>query len=377
MPAVSILIKPASSGCNIACRYCFYHAISENREIPCTGVMDDDTLKLLISQALQYAEGFASFAWQGGEPCLAGLPFYEKAVTYQNAYNQKGLTIQNTIQTNGLLLDDTWAAFLHQNHFLVGLSLDGTQSVHDRNRVDRQGRGTFTRVMATVDLLRKYDVDFNICSVLTKQTANHIEEVYQFFKAQGCTYLQFIPCMDAPGQEKMSYSLTPALYGKALCKLFDLWYKDFMDGSPVEIRMFSNLAQIAAGFAPEECGMCGKCNTYFAVESDGSVYPCDFYTHDVDKLGTLADGFQVLYNSPKSTEFMESSVPKPQKCTACPYFYLCRGGCRNWRPVLPDGSLGVHKLCTGYQIFFAHCEKRIQILGDCIRKKYHLPPIYT
>ena len=369
MPPVSILIKPASSGCNIACRYCFYHAIAENRCVADYGIMSEETLDRLVRETIAYADGFAAFAFQGGEPTLAGLDFFRKTVELQKKYNTKRLEIQNTIQTNGVLITEEWAKFLAENNFLVGLSLDGPRAVNDYCRVNAAGKSIFDRVIETVKLFRKYNVQFNICTVVTKKTAEKMSSVYNYFKQMGFMYQQYIPCLDEQGGEKSDYSLTPEQYGDFLNKLFDLWYKDFSEGLQIDIRQFSNFAQMAAGYAPEECGMCGKCTTYFVVESDGSVYPCDFYTTDDWRLGDVSEGFGKLYSSEKSLRFMEESVDKPEECRKCSYYSLCRGGCRRWRDVY-GGGLGMNFLCEGYKRFFSHCESRIIKLGDHINSRY-------
>lgn len=370
MPSVSILIKPASSGCNLACRYCFYHAIAENRKVCNYGIMTEDTLEQLVKAVLDYADGFAAFAFQGGEPTLAGLDFYRKTITLQKKYNTKKLVIQNTIQTNGTLMNEAWAQFLAEQHFLVGLSLDGPRGVNDFCRVTKQGKSTFDAVLHAVRLFEQYGVEYNICSVVTAKTAEKIPSIYNFFKQKGFQYLQFIPCLDETIGDHSEFSLTPRMYGTFLCKLFDLWYSDFIKGKQIDIRMFSNYAQMAAGFAPEECGMCGHCNTYFAVESDGSVYPCDFYTQDEWRLGTIWDGFQVLYDSKTSQAFMKASLIKPEECRICQYAALCRVGCRRWRD-RGDGNLTKNYLCESYQMFFRHCGDRIQKLGDYILRRYN------
>lgn len=368
MPAASILIKPASSGCNIACRYCFYHAIAQSREIANYGIMSDKTLEETVKQVIDYADGYATFAFQGGEPTLAGLDFFKKAVELEKKHNKKGLKIQNTIQTNGTLINEEWTKFLAANDFLVGLSLDGPRGVNDFCRVDRNGDSIFDKEMETIRLFRKYDVKFNICSVVTAKTADKIASVYNFFKQKGFDFMQFIPCLDE-GDHKSEYSLEPRAYGEFLCRLFDMWYSDFMSGKEVEIRQFTNYAQIAAGFAPEECGMCGRCTVYFAIESDGSVYPCDFYTQDNMKLGVVSDGFTSLWNSTKAQQFIQVSVDKPNECKECKYYALCRGGCRRWRDIY-GGELGVNHLCEGYKLFFSHCQERIEKLGEMILKKH-------
>lgn len=369
MPPVSILIKPASSGCNIGCKYCFYHSIAGSRRIADYGVMSEQLLETLVKETISYADEYACFAFQGGEPTLAGLDFFRKTVELQKKYNNKNLTIQNTIQTNGTLIDDSWAEFLGKNKFLVGLSLDGPRGVNDFCRQTRLGGSIFDKEMETVALFQKYRVEFNVVSVVTAKTADRTAGVYNFFKRKGFRYLQFIPCLDEKCGKTEEYSLTPERYGEFLCSLFDLWYEDVSNGNGIDIRLFSNLVQMAAGYEPEECGMCGRCNTYFVLESDGSVYPCDFYTQDEWKLGNVEDGLQNLYQGEKSRKFMEVSYKLQPECRECPYFYLCRGGCRRWRDMQLNGELGLNRLCKGYQIFFHHSEERIRRLGASLRWK--------
>ena len=367
MQAASILIKPVSSACNIDCRYCFYKKLVKNRETADFGKMTGETAEQLVKNAISYTEDFVSFAFQGGEPTLAGLPFFEHFLELEQKYNTKNLEIQNTIQTNGTLIDEKWAKFLHDNHFLVGLSLDGGKSVNDFCRVDASGESTFARLMETVSLLERYQVEYNIVSVVTSKSVEKLPYLYNFFKKKHFMYLQFIPCMDESPDQKNPYSLTPEAYGQFLCELFDLWYEDFSHGLSIDIRMFSNLAQMAAGFPPEECGMCGHCSTYFVVESNGNVYPCDFYAVDEWKLGTVYDDFKKLYDSELSQKFMEMSVPVHEKCRSCRHFDLCRGGCRRWREPVRDGEAALNVMCPAYEMFFEHCRERIFLLGDYIK----------
>lgn len=375
MPAASILIKPTSANCNMNCSYCFYKCLSSNREQYSKGFMSEETLEELVRQAIAYADGSLTFAFQGGEPTLAGINFYKKALELQKKYNTKHLYIENTIQTNGLLIDDAWAKFLAENHFLVGLSLDGPRKLHDCYRKDTEGNGTFERLMETVNLFVRYRVDYNVVSVITNETAKKASFLYKFWKRNGFPFIQFIPCMDEehrriPDAEKSCFAVEPVQYGRFLCEIFDLWYADFKQGTAMDIRMFSNLAQIAAGFQAEECGMNGCCNCYFAVEGDGSVYPCDFYCMDEWKLGTVADGFAFLFASDKSKEFIHTSHHVAEKCKICPYFTLCRGGCRRWRESLLNEKLPVNKLCPAYELFFAHAGGQISELGVFLRQKF-------
>lgn len=375
MPAASILIKPASANCNMDCKYCFYKCLSSHREEYSKGFMTEETLETLVREAIAYADGSLTFAFQGGEPTLAGLDFFQKAVELQQKYNNKKLQIENTIQTNGLLIDEKWARFLGEHRFLVGLSLDGPKKMHDRYRNDAAGQDTFARIMHSVQLLEQYHVDYNVVTVVTNDTAKQASFLYKFWKRNHYPFVQFIPCMDEikrqdGTQERSIYAVEPEQYGKFLCELFDLWYADFVAGEAMDIRMFSNLAQMAAGYPAEECGMNGCCNCYFVVEGDGSVYPCDFYCMDAWKLGNVNDGFVQMKTSEKAKAFMEASRPVCAACQECPYFSLCRGGCRRWREPFVDGKPGLNQLCPAYRMFFAHASERMERLGVYIRQKY-------
>lgn len=375
MPAASILIKPASANCNMDCKYCFYKCLSSHREEYSKGFMKEETLETLVREAIAYADGSLTFAFQGGEPTLAGLDFFQKAVELQQKYNNKKLQIENTIQTNGLLIDEKWARFLGEHRFLVGLSLDGPKKMHDRYRKDAAGQDTFARIMHSVQLLEQYHVDYNVVTVVTNDTAKQASFLYKFWNRNHYPFVQFIPCMDEikrqdGTQERSIYAVEPEQYGKFLCELFDLWYADFVAGEAMDIRMFSNLAQMAAGYPAEECGMNGCCNCYFVVEGDGSVYPCDFYCMDAWKLGTVKDGFVQMKTSDKAKAFVEASRPVCAACQECPYFSLCRGGCRRWREPFVDGKPGLNQLCSAYRMFFAHTAERMERLGVYIRQKY-------
>lgn len=371
MPAASILIKPASSNCNINCKYCFYKCLSSHREEYTKGFMQEDTLEALIINAINYADGFLSFAFQGGEPLLAGIGFFQKAVMLQKKYNTKGLHIENTIQTNGILINKEWAEFLSKNNFLVGLSLDGPKKIHNQYRKTTNNENTFEDVLHAASLLKQYHVDFNILSVITNETARKASYLYKFYKKQAFNFIQFIPCLDEAGRNNQSlggFAVNPEEYGRFLCEFFDLWYEDFKAGADMDIRFFSNLAQMAAGYPAEQCGMNGYCQCYFAVEGDGSVYPCDFYCTDKWKLGNVTDGFNNLAASDKAVLFTKYSVCNLPECKECPYFNLCRGGCRRWRESFTDGMPGLNSLCKAYKMFFGYASERIYKLGRLIKE---------
>ena len=201
MRSIHLLIKPASGMCNLNCRYCFYHDIVEKREQRSYGFMSEETLEAVIEKALRYAEQDCTIAFQGGEPTLAGLDFYKKVVEFQKKHNRKGVRVHNAIQTNGMLLDGQWADFLRDNHFLVGISLDGVKEMHDCNRLDARWEGTFGRVMDAISLLERHGVEYNVLTVVNRQTAARATRIYNFYKRNGLKYLQFIPCLDPLGDE--------------------------------------------------------------------------------------------------------------------------------------------------------------------------------
>lgn len=365
MPPLSIMIKPASGACNLSCRYCFYADEMSLRKVASYGIMDESTLENVIRKALGAADGMCSIVFQGGEPTLAGLPFFEKAVALQERYNHRRLRICNAIQTNGLLVDSKWAEFFSRNHFLVGLSLDGPKELHDRYRLDPEGKGSYNRVFHTTQLLKKHGVEFNILTVVTKQTANAIGKVYGFFDRSHLDYQQYIPCMDplnVNGGEQ-PYSLGVQEYGSYLCRLFDLWYADAEQGRVKYNRTFFNYLSILQGGPPESCNMQGRCSEQYVVEADGSVYPCDFYVLDSWRLGNLnTDSFDQIDQKRTELGFIQQSKVVAEDCRGCRWYGLCRGGCRRDRLVGADGTLGKNMYCEAFRRFFEYAVPRMKML---------------
>ena len=351
MPPVNLLIKPASSLCNLRCKYCFYADVSESRQRSSLGMMSLETLEQIVRRAFEYADGFAGFAFQGGEPTLAGLDFFRSLLTFQEKYNAKKLPVHNSIQTNGMLINEDWAKFFSDHHFLVGLSLDGTRESHDALRQDAAGHGTFDRVIRAAETLSRYRVDFNILCVVNNFVARHPRRVYEQLKSYG--FLQFIPCLDGFEAEKNAFSLTPARYTDFLRQTFDLYYRDFMSGHYVSVRNYDNYIHMLMGHPPENCAMNGQCSCYCVVEGDGSVYPCDFYVLDDWKLGHVADNtLSEMIASKRAAEFIAASQYVSEKCRSCRYYPICRGGCRREREPFINGHPGLNRLCDCYRTFF-------------------------
>lgn len=366
MPPLFLLIKPASSICNLRCGYCFYHTIAENRSIGSYGIMSLEKLEQLVKKALAFADGSCTFAFQGGEPTLAGLDFFRSLPDFVQRYNHKKLEIRYTIQTNGITVNEDWCRFFHDNRFLVGISLDGTKDIHDLMRTDPQGKGSFSRVIKAIGLFNKYKVEYNILCVVTNYVARHIHKVYLEFKKHGFNYLQFIPCLDPLGEETGGYqhSLTTDRYTGFLKILFDLWYEDFIKEKGVSIRYFDNLVGMAMGYPPESCGMSGMCTANYVIEADGGVYPCDFYVTDEWLMGKIHEkDFSDLANSEAAKRFIEMSRHVDPQCRSCQWYRLCRGGCRRDRDAADGLQLSLNRHCAAYREFFSYASDRIALLA--------------
>ena len=369
MPPIQLLIKPSSGNCNLRCRYCFYHDEMSKRETANYGFMSTETLEVLVKQSLAFADTSCGFAFQGGEPTLVGLDFYRKLLEFQKKYNTKNLTIHNSIQTNGFGLGEDWADFLVQNHFLVGISLDGIIHTHDAYRVDAAGKGTFAEIMKTIELFEKKQVEYNILTVVNRRTAEKISRIYSFYGKHNWKYLQFIACLDPLGEPQgmREYSLTPEAYGDFLVELFDLWYLDWRKGSQPSIRMFENYIGILMGYMPEACDQRGCCSVQWVVEADGSVYPCDFYVVDRYRMGSFGENsMEEMMEMGKTLRFVEESVENREECERCEYGYLCRGGCRRNRQIAENGQLGSNYFCPAYKRFFAAALPRMRQIAQFI-----------
>lgn len=370
MPPLHLLIKPASGLCNMRCRYCFYHDETQKRSTESFGMMSFNTLEIMVKKALEYAQGSCTFAFQGGEPTLAGLDFYKTLMELETNYNRAGLEIHNVIQTNGYRLDADWARFFAEHHFLAGLSLDGTRHTHDAYRVGAAGEPTFFDVVRTAGLFDEYKVEYNILTVVNKRVAQSIRKIYPYFRKMHYDYMQFIPCMDplgaVPGGEE--YSLTPELYGQFLCDLFDLWYLDLSQGKGCYIRQFENYVGILLGIPPEACDMNGHCSVQHVIEADGSVYPCDFYVLDRYRLGNLnIDSFEEMAAKRRELQFIEESQREHPDCLSCRYYSVCRNGCRRYREI-PGDAGSKNYFCESYRMFFDHSMGRLKEIASQIRR---------
>ena len=350
MPPLSLMIKPASSLCNLSCEYCFYRDVSEHREHLRFDVMSKDTARVLIGKALKYANGESvAFAFQGGEPTLAGIDYFEFFTKTVNELNIKQSRIFYSMQTNGTAIDEKWADFLRENNFLVGLSLDGDYEAN-KFRKKPSGENSFYTIIDTANLLKKHKVDFNILTVLTRYCAENIEQIYSFFRFHGFGYLQFIPCLRPFGsKEKSELYMTPDQYADFLIKLFNLYVKDYVRHQYVSIRQFDNWVRLFLGQPTEQCGIKGHCSHQFVSEANGNIYPCDFYCTDEYLLGNISDtDFSQMEHSEIAVNFIKESLAVPERCKECKLYPICRGGgCKRTQQS--------EDYCEAYKKFFATC----------------------
>lgn len=346
---IYIMMKPASGRCNMQCNYCFYKDEMTKRSICDFGIMKDETIELIVKKSIEKAKRECVFAYQGGEPTLAGISFFEKSIEYQKKYNVKGIKIQNVIQTNGYEIDENWCRFFRENNFLVGVSLDGVKYTHDMFRKNVKGEDTYFTVIKNIDMLKKYNVDFNILTVVNKVTANKIGKIYEHYAKMGFYYQQYIACMEPVGDKACnhSYSITPQEYGSFLCRLFELWKIDKEKGKEIYIRQFENWLTILRGGVPEACEQRGICSAQLIIEADGSVYPCDFFAMDDYIIGNIhKDSLEEIEEKRKNSGFIEASYNHTKECLECKYFRVCRGNCNRYR------VQGKHSLCLGFWNFF-------------------------
>lgn len=356
MKQLSFLIKPASSSCQLHCKYCFYNDVSNHREIKSNGIMKDDVMDHLIQEAFRVIdEGSITFAFQGGEPTMAGLSYFEKFIQTVALY-KKNQTIQYAIQTNGMKLDDLWCSFFKKNNFLVGVSLDGYASNHDYFRLTHLNTPTHKVIMKGIEKLRHYRVDFNILTVLSNQLASSPEKLYRFYQDNDFNFIQLIPCLAGLDEEHNVFALTPKNYTSFYKTFFDLWYQDYINGHYRSVGLFDNLIPMLNGIPPFQCGMLGFCSLQYVVESDGNIYPCDFYVLDHYCGGNIMkDTLETIAQSSQMQGFLNEKPQVSKHCAPCVYYKLCYGNCQRTR------SLYIDNQTCAYQAFLDYA--MTQMLG--------------
>lgn len=392
------MVKPTGSTCNLDCAYCFYLSKETLPGGPAAGRMSDDTLERFIQQYIAGVTGSeVVFSWQGGEPTLMGLDFFRKVVALQKRHAKPHQRIENDLQTNGTLLTDEWAAFLKENHFLVGLSIDGPRELHDRYRVTKGGRPTFDKVFGAAMLLRKHGVRFGTLTCVNRFNARKPLDVYRFLKNEvGSTSMQFIPIVEYKGFEKTAphkwrddalaldgspethpghpssivtdWSVDADDWGYFLCKVFDQWHRN--DVGKVLVNHFETLVSQHMGKGAQLCVYGEFCGKGVALENNGDVYSCDHYVYPEYKLGNIRDrALDTQVFSRTQVKFGHAkSESLPRYCRECAFLSDCWGECPKNRILrTPDGERGLNYLCRGFKTFFAHAIPEVDRLVAGLR----------
>jgi len=367
---IGVMWKTVSEDCNLACDYCYYSTCG-GKPGSAISKIAPETLEKFIREYMSLSRGAASFAWQGGEPLLAGLDFFESVVTLQAKYAPPHTMISNALQTNGTLIHDRWAAFFKQYRFLIGVSLDGPRDVHDLRRVDALGQGSFDRVMRGIEHLRRRQVDFNVLTVIHRGNVGRAKELFDFYRREGFDFVQFIPCMQFQSQQVGQpgvYEITPEEYGDFLCEAFDCWYNE---GQPaISERFFDNMLSVYAHRDSELCTRRKTCAKTLILEQNGDAYPCDFYIHPDWKIGNVGtDALTDILRHPLYDRFLKLKPALPEACQSCEWRELCYGGCprnRRWNEDLSVSQPDY--FCHSYRQVYAYAHDRMTALADRTRR---------
>ncbi len=358
-----VMAKPVGSACNMRCSYCYY---LETPGSSPTARMDRATLEALVRGYIEAAPGpVVSFTWHGGEPTLAGLDFYREAVALQKRYLPEGWECWNSLQTNGLLLDGEWCDFLAAERFDVGLSVDGTQALHDRFRRDAGGGPTWDRVRGAVDRLRERGIQPDLLCTVTAETARHGPEVYRSLRDMGTGWMQFIPIVVRAGEGVTPDSVTPELYGRFLQDVFAAWV--FHDMGACEVQLFSETALALSGRELNLCWLRRDCGLAPVVEADGSVFACDHFVRPEYRVGSLLeeDLGALVYGTRQTAFGAAKRGGLTAHCRACPWLKLCNGACPKDRfGRSPEGEEGQYFLCAGLEAYFAYA---VPLLEEAMR----------
>ena len=349
----SLLIKPASAVCNLDCAYCFYldREADPYKDLPARR-MTLETLERLVDTFLFYSYPNSVFAFQGGEPMLAGLKFYEKLIEFQKQYGRDGQNVSNALQTNAIQIDEAWCSLFREYNWLLGVSIDGPEEINDRYRLNKAGHGTWKLVMQGIETLQKNKVEFNVLCVLSQANVEKPKELYKFFRGLGIDYVQYIPLAEFDGQgNPLPFTITPGQYGRFLCEIFDLWWPE---RRKVRVRFFDNLAEALAGQKPGSCTMHETCDSYCVVEYNGDVYPCDFFVEKDWKLGNInLDSWPEISRRQRRYAFAaKKALPRPE-CQACEYQSTCKAGCPKMRYGPNHRFEDLDYFCASYKMIYA------------------------
>ena len=352
-----VMVKPVGRRCNLACDYCYYRAGPLKTEEGSGGlsIMENDVLERFIRQYIEASQGpEVLIVWHGGEPTLAGLDFFKRAVDLQKRYLPAGWVCRNNLQTNGVLLDDDWAAFIAEEGFDVGLSIDGAQWLHDQNRKDLGGRGSYKKALAAVGRLQAHGVQPDLLCTVTSSAAREPLAVYRALRALNTGWMQFIPIVRREEGRLSPDSVSAEAYGDFLSAIFDEW--SLHDLGRLDVQIFAEAARVWAGSAASLCWMAPSCGRALIVEMDGGVYSCDHYVYPEYRIGDIGSShLKDLIDLPIQLRFGEGKQDKlGAKCRACPWLSVCNGGCPKDRFITEEGGPPLNHLCAGFEQFFAH-----------------------
>ena len=366
-----VMLKPAGAHCNLACKYCYY--LEKNKLYPTAQrhLMSDEMLELFTREYIEaQTMNQVLFTWHGGEPLLRSIDFYRKALSLQQKY-AGGRCIDNVIQTNGTLLTDEWCEFFAQNHWLVGISIDGPQPDHDHYRLTAAGKPSWKKVMQGIKLLKKHGVEWNAMAVVNAYNANHPLEFYRFFKENGCQFLQFTPIVERltrheDGRTLASLadkneiplseaSVTPEQWGYFLSAIFDEWVRK--DVGKIFVEIFDCTLANWMGISPGICAYSKECGHAGVMEHNGDVYSCDHFVFPEYKLGNIRDHslIDMLYGEQQQefSRLKHSSLPR--QCKECDMEFACHGECPKNRFMKDKyGDSGLNYLCPGYYHYYQH-----------------------
>lgn len=379
-PAFHLLAKPTGAICNLDCQYCFF--LAKEQLYPGSKFrMTDDLLETYIQQLLEsHRTPEVTVAWQGGEPTLMGLEFFQRSIELVEKYKKPGQKVTHTLQTNGTRLDEDWGRFFKQHQFLIGLSVDGPQPLHDVYRVDKRGRGSFEQVMQGWNVLKQHQVDFNILCTVNAANGDHPLEVYRFFRDHlGAEFIQFIPIVERvnsdgstliqAGNQVTERSVKPEQFGQFLIGVFDEWVR--RDVGKVFIQHFDAALANWVGVQPSVCVFSKTCGTALALEHNGDLYSCDHFVEPDYKLGNIQETPMIeMIASEQQRQFGQAKFDTlPQYCRSCKVRFACNGGCPKNRFIeTPDGEPGLNYLCAGYKAFFTHIDKPMQMMAELLRQ---------
>lgn len=372
----SVLIKPSGPDCNLKCTYCFYLEKADIFRETTRHRMSDEVLERLIKQLATQASTPFNMVWQGGEPTLMGLDFYKKAADLQKKFfRPKSYT--NGFQTNGVLLNEEWADFFKKEDWLIGLSLDGPAFIHDEYRVDLGNKPSHAKIEAKAKMMIERDVKVNAMCCVTSLSAQHPDEIYNYYKNLGMYFMQFIPIVETDKNDPSKaadFSVTPEQYGNFLKRIFDLWYEDFRKGTnTIYVRDIESVFFNYLGMNSPECVFNEECGGYLVVEYNGNAYSCDFYVEPEWELGNITSGRMIEFlNSDQQTKFGKMKNELPQECYVCEFYDKCYGGCPKDR-IKDPRDLGKPRFCQSYKMFFGHADARLKQIAANWKKQHGMP----